>query len=305
LDEFKKELTLKREARHRAIAAVSSEMERLRKELDAEKKAHSETSSMLAQLRSVYRDPQDLDLANGDFVKTTMREQERKHDENEKALKRAEAQRLTRILKVCDRHTFYSLKIHLNKYTNVGLFQVSDELRNDVRYQIEKVDDFRYHLETDPERHRQRIRCLTEVTNKARTSLIVRERQTNELKNYLAQLLVRLGDRSFLEIQDDVGIECDRQLENINAVKILYNERLKVLTELKDSATRELADVKQKMEYALKKSENLEEELKRAEDKVLRCYRSILFCLRFLCYIIHARSTLKTRKSQIWNRNWD
>ncbi|XP_018054349.1 PREDICTED: centriolin isoform X3 [Atta colombica] len=244
LDEFKKELTLKREARHRAIAAVSSEMERLRKELDAEKKAHSETSSMLAQLRSVYRDPQDLDLANGDFVKTTMREQERKHDENEKALKRTEAQRLTRILKV------------------------SDELRNDVRYQIEKVDDFRYHLETDPERHRQRIRCLTEVTNKARTSLIVRERQTNELKNYLAQLLVRLGDRSFLEIRDDVGIECDRQLENINAVKILYNERLKVLTELKDSATRELADVKQKMEYALKKSENLEEELKRAEDKV-------------------------------------
>lgn len=245
LDEFRKELTLKREARHRAIAAVSSEMERLRRELDAEKKAHSETSSMLAQLRSVYRDPQDLDPANGDFVKTTMREQEeRKHDENEKALKRAEAQRLTRILKV------------------------SDELRNDVRYQIEKVDDFRYHLETDPERHGQRIRCLTEVTNKARTSLIARERQTNELKNYLAQLLVRLGDRSFLEIQDDVGIECDRQLENINALKNLYNERLRVLTELKDSATRELADVKQKMEYALKKSENLEEELKRAEDKV-------------------------------------
>ncbi|XP_018356561.1 PREDICTED: putative leucine-rich repeat-containing protein DDB_G0290503 isoform X1 [Trachymyrmex septentrionalis] len=244
LDEFRKELTLKREARHRAIAAVSSEMERLRRELDAEKKAHSETSSMLAQLRSVYRDSQDLDLVNGDFVKTTMREQECKHDENEKALKRAEAQRLTRILKV------------------------SDELRNDVRYQIEKVDDFRYHLETDPERHRQRIHCLTEVTNKARTSLIARERETNELKNYLAQLLVRLGDRSFLEIQDDAGIECDRQLENINALKSLYNERLKVLTELKDSATRELVDVKQKMEYALKKSENLEEELKRAEDKV-------------------------------------
>ncbi|XP_018309288.1 interaptin isoform X5 [Mycetomoellerius zeteki] len=247
MDEFRKELTLKREARHRAIAAVSSEMERLRRELDVEKKAHSETSSMLAQLRSVYsnRDPQDLDLANDSFVKTTMKEQERNHtDESEKALKRAEAQRLTRVLKV------------------------SDELRNDVRYQIEKVDDLRYHLETDSERHRQRIRCLTEVANKARTSLITREHQTNELKNYLAQLLVRLGDRSFLEIQDDAGIECDRQLENINALKSLYNERLRVLTELKDSATRELTDVKQKMEYALKKSENLEEELKRAEDKV-------------------------------------
>jgi len=98
MDEFRKELSLKREARHRAIAAVSSEMERLRKELDAEKEAHSETSSMLAQLRSAHSNPQDL--ANDDFVKAT-KEQQRKHaDENEKALKRAEAQRLTRILKV-------------------------------------------------------------------------------------------------------------------------------------------------------------------------------------------------------------
>lgn len=177
-----------------------------------------------------------------------------------------------------------------------------------MRYQIEKVDDLRYHLETDPERHRQRIRCLMEVTDKARVSLKARERQTNELKNYLAQLLVRLGDRSFLEIQDDSGVECDRQLENINALKGLYNERLRILTELKDSATRELTDVKQKLEYALKKSANLEEELKKAEDKVSRCYRRFYFdclSLRFLCYITRIRSTLKTRKSQTWNRNWD
>ncbi|XP_011696360.1 PREDICTED: nucleoprotein TPR isoform X2 [Wasmannia auropunctata] len=245
MDEFRKELTLKREARHRAIAAVSSEMERLRRELDAEKEAHSETSSLLAELRSACSNPHDLDLASDGFVKATIKKQEREHtDESEKALKCAEAQRLTRILKV------------------------SDELRNSVRYQIEKVDDLRYHLETDSERHRQRIRCLAEVADKARVSLVARERQTNELKNYLAQLLVRLGDRSFLEIQDDAGVECDRQLENINALKGLYNERLRVLTELKDSATRELTDVKQKLDYALKKSENLEEELKKAEDKV-------------------------------------
>lgn len=183
----------------------------------------------------------------------------------------------------------------VNEYT--GLFQVSDELRNDVRHQIEKVDDLRYHLETDSERHRQRIRCLTEVTNKTRVSLVARERQTNELKNYLAQLLVRLGDRSFLEIQDDVGIECDRQLENINALKSLYNERLRILTELKDSAVRELTDVKQKLEYALKKSENLEEELKKAEDKVRHVIvRFHLDCLRFLRYVTYARSTLKIRR---------
>lgn len=103
MDEFRKELTLKREARHRAIAAVSCEMERLRRELDAEKEAHSKTSSMLAQLRSAHSDPQarDSDLANGGFVRTTMKEQVHRHaDESEIALKRAEAQRLTRTLKV-------------------------------------------------------------------------------------------------------------------------------------------------------------------------------------------------------------
>ncbi|XP_012534673.1 cytadherence high molecular weight protein 2 isoform X2 [Monomorium pharaonis] len=246
MDEFRKELSLKREARHRAIAAVSSEMERLRRELEAEKEAHSKTSNMLDQLRSAHSNSQDLDLANDDFVKTTIKEQEklRHKDESEKALKRAEAQQLTHTLKI------------------------SDELRNDVQYQIEKMDDLRYHLESDPERHQQRIRCLKEVTNKARASLIARERQTNELKNYLAQLVVRLGDRSFLEIQNNAGNEYERQLENINALKSLYNGRLRVLTELKDSANRELMDVKQKLEYTLKKSENLEEELKKAEDKV-------------------------------------
>jgi len=101
LDEFRKELTLKREARHRAIAAVSSELERLRKELDAEKEAHSETSSMLAQLRSAHSNRQDLDLANVSFVKATLKEQkEHNTDESEKALKRTEAQRLMHTLKV-------------------------------------------------------------------------------------------------------------------------------------------------------------------------------------------------------------
>ncbi|XP_025266487.1 putative protein tag-278 isoform X2 [Camponotus floridanus] len=242
IEDFKKELTLKREARHRAIAVVSSEMERLRKELDAEKEAHSETLSMLTLLRSAHG---DLDPETRNFAKSMMKQGEDKRlNESEKALKCAEARRLTSTLKI------------------------SDELRNDIRCQIEKVDDLRYHLETNAERHRHRIRCLTEVTDKERESLIARERRTNELKNYLAQVLVRLGDRSFLEVRDDTDAECDRQLENINVLKSLYNERLRVLTELKDSAIKELTDVKQKLEYSLKKSENLEEELKKAEEKV-------------------------------------
>lgn len=107
IEEFKKELTLKREARHRAIAAVSSEMERLRRELDAEKEAHSETLSILALLRSAHG---DLDLATGDFAKSTMKQQEddKSSDESEKILRRAEARRLTSTLKV-KLYSLYSL----------------------------------------------------------------------------------------------------------------------------------------------------------------------------------------------------
>ncbi|XP_011137163.1 myosin-2 heavy chain isoform X2 [Harpegnathos saltator] len=247
LEEFKKELTLKREARQRAIAAVSSEMERLRRELDAEKEAHTKTSGMLALLRSARGDSPSLEAASDEKAKSAMKkrgERERSDDESEKASRRAKARRLTNTLKV------------------------SDELRNDIRYQIEKVDDLRYHLESDPERHRHRIRCLTEASSRTRESLRARERQTNELKDQLAQLLVRLGDRSFLDVTDDAGAECDRQLENINTLKALYNERLRVLSELRDVAVKELTDSKQKLEYSLKKSENFEEELKKTEEKV-------------------------------------
>ncbi|XP_014468447.1 PREDICTED: trichohyalin isoform X2 [Dinoponera quadriceps] len=237
MEEFKKEITLKREARQRAIAAVSSEMERLRRELDAEKAAHSETSGMLALLRSAQDGSPSIEPATKEPD-----ERGRSDDGGERALRCAEVQWLTNTLKV------------------------SDELRNDIRYQIEKVDDLRYHLESNPERHRHRIRALTEATSRTREALRARERQTNELKDHLAQLLVRLGNQRYLEARDDT--ECGRQLESVNALKALYNERLKVLTELTDTAVKELTDSRQKLDHSLKKSENLEEELKKAEEKV-------------------------------------
>nr|XP_033329704.1 centrosome-associated protein CEP250 isoform X1 [Megalopta genalis] len=243
IEEFKKELTLKREARQRAIAAVSSEMERLRRELDAEKEAHSETSRVLDLLRSAQNDSQSQAQASKDDGRRS-RFRDPKPDEQELAMKRVEAQRITHVLKV------------------------SDELRNDVRFQIEKVDDLRYHLETEPDQHRYRIRCLADITNNTREALHARECRANELKDYLAQILVRLGDRSFLELKDDVGFECERQLENINSLKSLYNERLKVLTELKDAAIRELGDVKDRLNHSLKKFECLEEDLRKADEKI-------------------------------------
>lgn len=106
LEEFKKEITLKREARQRAIATVSSEMERLRRELDAEKEAHTKTSGMLALLRSAHDNSPNVELASDGFTKSTTKEQDERihlNDENEKASRCAEAQRLINTLKVRSR----------------------------------------------------------------------------------------------------------------------------------------------------------------------------------------------------------
>ncbi|XP_031772763.1 227 kDa spindle- and centromere-associated protein isoform X2 [Apis florea] len=243
IEEFKKELTLKREARQRAIAAVSSEMERLRRELDAEKEAHSETSRMLDLLRSAQNDAQaQTSMVNNTLKRCTDIDQ--KQDERDLAMQRLEAQRLSNILKI------------------------SDELRSDIRIQIDKADDLRYQLETESDQHRYRIRCLSDLTNRTREAVYLRERRANELKDHLAQILLQLGDRSFLELKDDVGLECERQLENINSLKSLYNERLKVLNELKETAIRELAETRVRLDHSMKQCECLEEDLKKADEKM-------------------------------------
>ncbi|CAK9830074.1 hypothetical protein ANTRET_LOCUS7312 [Anthophora retusa] len=243
IEEFKKELTLKREARQRAIAAVSSEMERLRRELDAEKEAHSETSRMLDLLRSAQNDAQaQKSAADENTEKSTGKDQ--KEEEEKLTVQRLEAQRLMNILKV------------------------SDELRNDIRIQIDKVDDLRYQLETEPDQHRYRIRCLSDIANRTREAVYTRERRASELKDHLAEILLELRDRSFSELKDDVGLECERQLENINSLKSLYNERLKVLSELKEAACRELAETKTRLDHSLRQCECFEEDLKKADEKI-------------------------------------
>lgn len=115
IEEFKKELTLKREARQRAIAAVSSEMERLRRELDAEKEAHSETSRMLDLLRSAQNDAQaQTSVVNNTLKRCTDIDQ--KQDERDLAMQRLETQRLSNILKVNFFMFFIILEKDLDKH---------------------------------------------------------------------------------------------------------------------------------------------------------------------------------------------
>ncbi|XP_043272751.1 uncharacterized protein PFB0765w isoform X2 [Venturia canescens] len=254
MEEFRKELSLKREARQRAIAAVSSEMDRLRRELDAEKEAHSETSRVLDLLKSGQsRKVATKHEAIDEDVPTGSKEDLRDTNDWRKIMKadpkldnnEADAKALTDILKV------------------------SDELKTSIRLQTEKIDDLRYHLECETEDHQNRIASLKEIAKMSRESSGLRERQTNKLKNLLAQILTRLGDPRFrVDINDYVRTEHDRQIEDITRLKSLYDDRLRILVDLRETATKELKDVKEKLKISWKENRGLEEDLKKAEEKI-------------------------------------
>uniref|UniRef100_A0A0C9RCU9 Uncharacterized protein n=1 Tax=Fopius arisanus TaxID=64838 RepID=A0A0C9RCU9_9HYME len=244
LEDFKKDLCLKREARQRAIAAVSSEMDRLRKELDAEKEAHSETSKVLDLLkRQSERIPRKSETLS--IGTTTTPPEEEKSPWSEPNSIQKDAQRLTDVLKV------------------------SDELRSCIRLQIEKIDDLRYHLECEPETNAHRIETLKEIASSNRDSFETREHQMNRLKNILSQIVARLGDDKFrIDVNEDLRTEHDRQVEDVRRLKGLYDERMRVLVDLKDSASKDLVSTRHKFKSLMKEKEAMDEELKKAEEKM-------------------------------------
>ncbi|XP_034941111.1 cingulin-like protein 1 isoform X2 [Chelonus insularis] len=246
LEEFKKDLSMKREARQRAIAAVSSEMDRLRRELDAEKEAHSETSRVLDLLKSqaenASRKSETFSVGTTTSNSDNWRIQSEWQEQNPVHL---DVQRLTDVLKV------------------------SDELRACIRVQIEKIDDLRYHLECDPETNASRIEKLKEIANTNREVFRTREQQINSLKNILSTSVARLGDDQFhMDVVEDLRTEHNCQLDDIRQLKNLYDERLRVLAELKDTCNKELINVKDVLKSILKEKEILDEDYAKAEEKI-------------------------------------
>ncbi|XP_051174985.1 myosin heavy chain, cardiac muscle isoform isoform X2 [Leptopilina boulardi] len=252
-EEFKKELILKREARQRAIAAVSAEMDRLRKELDAEKVAHSETSKILEILKAAQNLPSSSEVENE--IKTQIcnrcsdisekdSEMKTKDDAKDEKKENVEAVRLTDLLKI------------------------SEEVMNNIRFQLEKADDLFYQLDNVPEIHKNRILSLKKLADDMRETLRSRERQVSLLKDRLSQILVQLGDRTFLNCDDEIRMENNRQLGDLHNLRRLYEERSKVLMEWKDSAIRNLTDVKREVRSLKDNNEILEDDLRKTEEKL-------------------------------------
>ncbi|KAJ8675210.1 hypothetical protein QAD02_010996 [Eretmocerus hayati] len=240
-EEFKRELLLKREARQRAIAAISVEMDRLRSELKAEKIAHSETTKLLEDLKAAQA-KSDAAAAQS---KTDSEADSPKKTDNEKLSERMEALRLFELLKI------------------------SDEVTSDLWLQLERTDDLRFQLENEPEENRVRICSLRRLAEETRSALLSRKQQVGVLKDRLAQIVVRLGERSFLDDYcDEIRLEADRQLEDIARSRGLSDERSRILSELKEHSAKELHDLKIKLDNSRRDCQILEEDLRKTEDKM-------------------------------------
>ncbi|XP_057336975.1 cingulin-like protein 1 isoform X2 [Microplitis mediator] len=257
LEEFKKDLSMKREARQRAIAAVSSEMDRLRRELDAEKEAHSETSRVLDLLKSQAENASRKSETSS--VGTTTTEES------------TAATSTTGITGIKDWKNKLQepISVHLDAERLTDVLKVSDELRACIRQQIEKIDDLRYHLECEPENNARRIETLKIIANKSREAFGKREEKINGLKNMLSQIIAGLGDDKLdIDVTDDLRTEHDRQMEDIKKLKCLYDERIRVIAELKESCSKELVDLKDKFKNLTKDKESLEEDFNKAQEKI-------------------------------------
>ncbi|KAH0569009.1 centrosomal protein of 135 kDa isoform X1 [Cotesia glomerata] len=259
LEEFKKDLSMKREARQRAIAAVSSEMERLRRELDAEKEAHSETSRILDLLKSQSENASrksEVSVGTATTVTST----------TSTSTSTAPG---TSGLEDWKNEWQRTNSVHLDAQRLTDVLKVSDELRSCIRQQIEKIDDLRYHLECEPEINAQRIETLKAITNKSREAFRQREEKINGLKSVLSQILARVGDEKLeIDVTDDLRAEHDRQLDDIKNLKSLYDERIRVIGELKESGSKELVDLKDKFKNVSYEKETLEEDFNRAQEKI-------------------------------------
>lgn len=130
------------------------------------------------------------------------------------------------------------------------------------------MEDLRYHLERDTDKNERQISEVKEAVSAARLVLAAREKQVNKLKDQLAQILARLDGTNYSVIFDDARAEFDHQLENLRNLKTLYKVRLKVLIELKENASKELARTKEKLEISEKKLKTVEEDLEKSEEKV-------------------------------------
>ncbi|CAK1582713.1 unnamed protein product [Parnassius mnemosyne] len=227
LDEFKKQLTIKREQRKEILLRHRTEKKELEKSLENEIRAKLELAEKNKLLRELLTKnnidiPEELQASkeNSDVLNAILQMKE----EVEK------------------------LKFNNNK--------LRCELANSNNALQDAYSDIADLSAQNTESIKQ-INSLKEVINVSKTMINLREQQLNELKNKLHEIEQSLADRETKMLSADLRQEYERQLQNIRTLRGLYEERARLAEVTRQALQRELEEQKEKNEIEIKKRNEL------------------------------------------------
>nr|CAD7267920.1 unnamed protein product [Timema shepardi] len=240
IERFKAEMSIKREARQRAISAVSSEMERLRSELNSEREARQHVVEEYEKLRK------QLDLrTNGDHNNQNL------YDERER-----NRQLVSR---------------------NENLLCKIKDFEETLTSKNKEIDELKKQMEVKYEQSHKQILALKDVVSVSKQMLAIREGQVTQLEGKLQDIETSFSHKSEAphdgervntarnEVITNLKLEYQTQIENMKTLKSLYEERMTIVNGEKEKLDQERKEMSERLEAELDKREELEsamEELK-------------------------------------------
>ncbi|KAJ8719681.1 hypothetical protein PYW08_011856 [Mythimna loreyi] len=238
MNEFKKQLDIKREQRRQILARHRNEKEELEKALLNEKAAKLElyeSNKLLCELLS----RNNIEIPDNIL-----------HLKGNSELSDALAQM---------RDEFDDLKAN-----NLKLRKDLSETNRALQGAYSDIADLNFQ---NTESIKQ-IRALKEVVAVSKTMISLREQQLSDLKEKLNEIERTLADRETNLLSADLRQEYERQLQNIRTLRSLYEERARLAEVSRQRLVRELDEHKVLYQAEVKKCKDLNTKVEELETKI-------------------------------------
>lgn len=241
LDRFRKDLLEKREARRKALSAVSGELNKLREELENEKEVRRKLErDMLLQKKT--ETIQDEESASDISIVCVKKENETlkmelniltediqklKELRTENGSLKVEIRQLGQEIRslntiILQLKNDYKEEKRKHERTNREKARVEEEkernvkMRKDLEHEKERMWE---EYDKEKEEINKRTAALKEVIEISRQMLTIRESQVQELKTKLKEIEESVSHSKILE-EEGLRAEYEKQLENIKTLKV-------------------------------------------------------------------------------------
>ncbi|XP_023951981.2 myosin-2 heavy chain [Bicyclus anynana] len=238
MNEFRKELSVKREQRREILTRHRNEKKELENALHNEIKSKidlCETNRLLRELlvRNNIDIPEDL-------------------------------QGVQHQAYITDSISHMAEEIEKLKTTNVTLRCDLAKTHNALQSAYSDIADLSFQNSASM----KQINALKEVVSVSKTMISLREQQLNELKDKLTDIEQSLADRETSMLSTDLRQEYERQLLNIRTLRGLYEERARLADVSRQALSKELDEHKVLLEAESNKTKELTAKVNDLETKV-------------------------------------